>query len=64
MEADIERLLEPGCIELPTCSCGKEMHIARTYSLPESVGTHIRVYNCPGCSRELRLTVWGAEQMT
>jgi hypothetical protein len=64
MEADIERLLEPGCTELPACSCGKEMHITQSYPLSKNMETHIRVYNCPGCNRELRLTVWGAEQMS
>jgi hypothetical protein len=38
------------------------MHIARTYFLPESDNTHIRVYDCPACHHELRLTVWDAEQ--
>jgi hypothetical protein len=61
--SDFERLLVPGCTELPTCQCGKEMDIARTHSVPESTETHIRVYSCPACRRELRLTVWGAEQM-
>jgi hypothetical protein len=62
MTFDFERLLEPDCTELPACRCGKEMHIARTYSLPESNKTHIRVYGCPACHHELRLTVWDAEQ--
>lgn len=42
MDADFERLLVPGCTELPACRCGKEMRIARTYSLSESTKTHIR----------------------
>lgn len=60
MDADFERLLVPGCTELPACRCGKEMRIARTCSVPESTETHIRVYDCPVCHHELRLTVWGA----
>jgi hypothetical protein len=62
MPSDFERLLVPDCTELPACRCGKEMHIARTYFLPESDNTHIRVYDCPACHHELRLTVWDAEQ--
>jgi hypothetical protein len=61
MHTDFERLLEPGCTDLPACQCGKEMRIARTSALPESTETHIRVYDCPVCHHELRLTVWGAE---
>jgi hypothetical protein len=62
MDADLERLLAPGRTELPACRCGKQMHIARTYSLAEGNETHVRVYDCPACHHELRLTVWGAEQ--
>jgi len=58
---DFERLLAPGCTELPACQCGKEMHVARTYSIPDTTKTHIRVYTCSACRHELRLTVWGAE---
>ena len=63
MDADFERLLEPGCTELRACRCGKEMRITRTYSSPEGTETHVRVYSCPVCHHELWLTVWGAEQM-
>jgi hypothetical protein len=28
--SDFERLLVPGCADLPACRCGMEMHIART----------------------------------
>ena len=61
MHADFERLLVPGCTDLPACRCGKEMQIARTSSLPEGTEAHIRVYDCPVCHHELRLTVWGRE---
>lgn len=61
MYADFERLLVPGCTDLPPCVCGKEMQVARTCSVPESADTHIRVYVCPTCHHEMRLTVWGAE---
>jgi hypothetical protein len=35
--SDFERLLVPGCTELPACRCGTEMHIARTNSLAGKV---------------------------
>jgi hypothetical protein len=53
-----ERLLMPGCTELPECRCGKEMRIASIERLPERSDAGIRVYNCPACSHEMRLTVW------
>jgi hypothetical protein len=62
--SDFERLLVPGCTELPACRCGKEMHIARTKSLAGKSDTHIRVYDCPACHHEMRLTVWGANPLT
>jgi hypothetical protein len=61
MHAEFERLLVPGCTDLPACRCGKEMQIVRTSSFPEGTEAHIRVYDCPVCHHELRLTVWGAE---
>jgi len=62
MDADFERLLVPGCTELPACRCGKEMRVSRIYSSPERTETHIRVYDCPACDHELRLTVWGTSK--
>jgi hypothetical protein len=62
--SDFERLLVPGCTELPACRCGTEMHIARTNSLAGKSDTHIRVYDCPACHHEMRLTVWGANPVT
>jgi hypothetical protein len=59
--SDFERLLVPGCTELPACRCGKEMHIARTDSLAGKSDAHIRVYDWPACHNEMRLTVWGAD---
>ena len=55
-----ERLLVPGCTELPECRCGKEMQITGTDRRPEGSDTHIRVYSCPECHHEMRITVWGA----
>jgi hypothetical protein len=61
---DFERLLVPGCTELPQCRCGKEMQITRTQRLSEKSDTHIRVYTCTACHHEMRLTVWGADAAT
>ena len=53
-----ERLLVPGCAELPACSCGKEMDIASIERLPEGSDAAVRVYRCRTCHHEMRLTVW------
>jgi hypothetical protein len=62
--SDFERLLVPGCTELPACQCGQEMLVARTESSPKRTDTHIRIYDCPSCHREMRLTIWGADPTT
>ena len=59
-----ERLLVPGCTELPECRCGKEMQIASVDRLQEGSDVHIRVYNCPACHHEMRLTVWANDTAT
>ena len=56
-----ERLLVPGCIELPACRCGKEMQIASLDQLPGRSDAYVRVYNCPACHHERRLTVWASD---
>jgi hypothetical protein len=56
-----ERLLVPGCTELPACRCGKEMQIASLNQLSERSDAHIRVYSCPACHNEMRLTVWATD---
>ena len=56
-----ERLLIPGSIELPECRCGKEMQIVRDEELPERTDAQIRIYNCPACQHEMRLTVWSQD---
>jgi DNA-directed RNA polymerase subunit RPC12/RpoP len=61
--SDLERLLVLGCTEMPACRCGKEMRIDRTYSDPRKTDTHIRVYKCPECGHEMRLTVWGSDEL-
>jgi len=56
-----ERLLVPGCTELPACRCGKEMQIASLNQLSERSDAQIRVYSCPACHNEMRLTVWATD---
>jgi hypothetical protein len=61
--SDLERLLVPGCTELPACQCGEEMHLDHTLPLPEKGDTHIRVYRCVACHHEMRLSVWGIDAL-
>ena len=50
--------LEPGCTESPACQCGEAMKIASIEVLPEGSEAAVRVHQCSGCGREMRLTVW------
>ena len=59
-----ERLLVPGCTELPVCRCGNEMHIASLDPPQEGSDAHIRIYKCSSCHHEMRLTVWAADTRT
>jgi hypothetical protein len=52
----LERLLEPGSTELPSCMCGSEMRLERKQAAQHD--TEIRIFQCPRCRHELRLTVW------
>ena len=52
-----ERLLEPGSTELPDCRCAAEMNLMAIVPMPGG-DTEIRVFRCPDCSHELRLTAW------
>ena len=56
--SSFERLLVPGSTELPECRCGEEMKVARYERLPDQIDAHIRIYTCPICGHEMRLTVW------
>jgi hypothetical protein len=52
-----ERLLEAGSTELPDCHCTAEMNLVAI--LPVAGGdTEIRIFRCPDCNHELRLTAW------
>ena len=55
-----ERLLAPGSTEMPDCQCGVEMRLVRTTQADQAPAAEIRVYQCPACRHELRLTVWAA----
>jgi hypothetical protein len=52
-----ERLLEVGSTELPDCRCAAEMNLM---AVVPGAGddTEIRIFRCPHCSHELRLTAW------
>ena len=51
-----ERLLEAGSTELPDCRCGAEMNLVTV--VVSDGDTEIRLFRCPDCSHELRLTAW------
>jgi hypothetical protein len=53
----IERLLEPGSTELPVCRCAAKMNLMAIVPVPGG-DTEIRIFRCPDCSHELRLTAW------
>jgi hypothetical protein len=39
------------------------MHASKC-SLPGGNHTHVRIYECPACRHEMRLTVWGTDDLT
>ena len=55
-----ERLLEAGSTELPDCRCAAEMHLMAIVPVPGG-NTEIRIFGCPNCGHELRLTAWRNE---
>jgi len=52
-----ERLLEAGSTELPDCRCTAEMQLMAIVPVA-GCDSEIRVFRCPHCSHELRLTAW------
>jgi hypothetical protein len=52
-----ERLLVAGSTELPDCRCATEMRLTAIVPVPGG-DTEIRIFRCPDCSHELRLTAW------
>ena len=55
-----ERLLAPDCTEGPKCRCGEEMKVEGIDAGPV-VDAQIRIYQCPSCQHEMRLTVWASD---
>jgi hypothetical protein len=60
--SSLERLLGPNCTEGPECRCGEEMKAAGVNELPNQTDAQIRIYKCPACQHEMRLTVWADDQ--
>jgi hypothetical protein len=54
----IDRVLEAGSIDLPDCRCGAEMQFVRSTVSDSSSDIEVRIYSCPACGHELRLTTW------
>jgi len=52
-----ERLLEADSTELPDCRCTAEMHPIAIVPVPGGI-SEIRIFRCPKCGHELRLTAW------
>ena len=52
-----QSLLVAGSTELPDCRCATEMHLTAIVPVPGG-DTEIRIFRCPDCSHELRLTAW------
>jgi len=48
---------------LPECRCGEDMKAAGVDDLPDQSDTQIRIYKCPACHHEMRLTVWVDNQL-
>ena len=56
-----ERLLEVGSTESPDCRCTAEMHLVAIVTPVPDGDTEIRIFRCPNCSHELRLTTWRSD---
>jgi len=54
-----ERLLEPGSMEVPSCQCGQEMHMAELKA--KTADALVKVFRCEACNREMRLMVWNRD---
>jgi hypothetical protein len=52
-----ERVLAEGSTELPDCRCSVEMHLISVVPGPDG-GSETRIFRCPDCNHELRLTIW------
>ena len=56
-----ERLLTPGASDLPDCQCGAEMSVVSVQTGCVR-GTQLKVFRCPRCGHELRLTIWADDE--
>jgi hypothetical protein len=52
-----ERMLESGSTELPDCRCRAEMQLTGVVPVAGG-GSEVRIFRCPDCGHELRLTMW------
>jgi len=59
----IEHWWKAGSQDVPDCRCGKRMKAFNTIPIGEPIDAHIRVYKCPSCQHEMRLTVWSADAL-
>ena len=57
-----ERLLVPGCTELPGMPVRERNADSKLGPTPgKKCDAYVRVYNCPACHHERRLTVWATD---
>jgi len=59
----IGQLLEPGNAELPDCICGKQIKVFSVPPASERRDSYVRVYKCPSCQHEMRVTVWSDDAL-
>lgn len=58
-----ERVLATGSKELPDCHCSSAMNLLSIVPVPGG-DSEIRIFRCPDCNHELRLTIWHTEVST
>jgi hypothetical protein len=58
-----ERMLEAGSTEPPDCRCAAEMNLMAIVPM-DGGDSEIRIFRCPACSHELRLTAWRNDATT
>jgi hypothetical protein len=58
-----ERVLAAGSTELPDCRCSVEMRLISIVPVTGG-GSEIRIFQCPDCNHELRLTIWDCNVST
>ena len=58
-----ERVLAVDSTELPDCRCSVEMRLITITPVPGG-DSEIRIFRCPDCDHELRLTIWNNDVST